>query len=466
MPVPWRTFFLSGALAFALLVGAGGRAVAAELTAAERTELERLLAQLNFDPGTVDGEIDADTRSAIRGYQDFAALEPNGEATPALLRELRQVASAFAEIAADAPEEAPRTPSKAAIADAVTPEAAPVPDASPEPEQTGSPGAQPAQPAPAESQVAQSQAAEPEPAQTQAPQSQAAEPESAGPQPAEAQPSEPEPKIAETGEAPSDVTVPEESTPEVTQGPDVASKRTPAAEPEAAPVSEAAQPGEAERPEAVAPAPSDRTEPESGTGQATADAAAPEAAQSPAPPAPAAKAASPERAPAAFDLGGVIARLKTATTMESPSDDGATPPAPPVGIQNSAIQAAALPGTVDGYRTFRQAYQTASAGDYDRAIDLYTQSIESGDLSVEDLAAAFYNRANAYHYRGALDYAIADYGRAIVNNPELPAAYYNRGYAYREIGDEAHAVADFKAARARGWERLGMRASDLPPPRP
>jgi len=461
MPVPWRTFFLSGALAFALLVGAGDRAVAAELTAAERTELERLLAQLNFDPGTVDGEIDANTRAAIRGYQDFAALEPNGEATPALLRELRQVASAFAEIAADAPEKAADTPSKAAIADAVTPEAAPVPDSSPELEQTGSPGAQPAQPAPAESQAAQSQAA-----QSQAAQSQAAEPEPAGRQPAEVQPSEPEPKIAETGETPSDVTVPEEPTPEVTQGPDVASERAPAAEPEAAPVSEAAQPGEAELPEAVAPAPSDRTEPESGTGQATADAAAPEAAQSPAPPAPAAKAASPEPAAAAFDLGGVIARLKTATTMESPSDLGATPPAPPVGIQNSAIQAAALPGTVDGYRTFRQAYQTASAGDYDRAIDLYTQSIESGDLSVEDLAAAFYNRANAYHYRGALDYAIADYGRAIVNNPELPAAYYNRGYAYREIGDEAHAVADFKAARARGWERLGMRASDLPPPRP
>jgi tetratricopeptide (TPR) repeat protein len=141
------------------------------------------------------------------------------------------------------------------------------------------------------------------------------------------------------------------------------------------------------------------------------------------------------------------------------------PPAPPADAPRPAVQAAALPGTVDGYRAFRRAYQTSSAGDLGQAIAFYTQSIESGDLSVEDLALAFYNRANAYHGRGALAYAIADYDRAIVNDPELPAAYYNRGVAYRALGDEARAQADFAAARARGWDRSGGRAADLPPPR-
>lgn len=68
------TVFLGTALSIAALGAAGGSPAAAELSAAERTELERLLAGLSFDPGPVDGEIDDETRAAIRGYQEFAAL--------------------------------------------------------------------------------------------------------------------------------------------------------------------------------------------------------------------------------------------------------------------------------------------------------------------------------------------------------------------------------------------------------
>jgi len=476
MLVPWRKNFLNSVLAVGLIAGAGGVGAAAELTAAERTELEQLLAQLNFDPGSVDGEIDGDTRAAIRGYQEFAALEPSGEATTALLRELRQVASVFAEIATDAQPGPGDARAEVAVPDAATAQTVPAPGVNREPDPADGvqPDSQPAQPQSAESQVLQSQADVP----------QDPDPETVATWPAEAQSPQPAPQIVATGEIARDATMPEKPTPKVAQVANVAPESDPMPEPEAAP--EADQPGNTKLAEPVTPEISQAPEVGSETGSAGGEvpatkalqdtpetvAMAPakpaEAARAPqsgqesaAPPAPATALATPQKTPAEFDLGGVIARLKTVPTMNSQPERAALAQS-----RGAVAMQAALPGTVDGYRAFREAYRTTGIGDHDRAIDLYTQAIESGDLSVEDLASAFYNRANAYQYRGALEYAIADYDRAIVNNPELPAAYYNRGFAYRAIGEETRAVADFKAARARGWERLGARASDLPPPRP
>lgn len=69
-----------------------------ELGLEEARELESLLADLNFDPGAVDGVIDGRTRTAISLYQEFAALPVDGEPGPKLLAELRQVVQAFAQI--------------------------------------------------------------------------------------------------------------------------------------------------------------------------------------------------------------------------------------------------------------------------------------------------------------------------------------------------------------------------------
>ncbi|HSR71663.1 MAG TPA: tetratricopeptide repeat protein, partial [Kiloniellales bacterium] len=91
--------------------------------------------------------------------------------------------------------------------------------------------------------------------------------------------------------------------------------------------------------------------------------------------------------------------------------------------------------------------------------------IESESLTLQHQAQAHYNRANAYHYSGAYEKAVEDYSEAIRNNPQFPGAFYNRGFAHQARGDETAALADFSAARDLGWQRLGVRAPDVPPPR-
>lgn len=83
---------------------------AEKLDQAQRLEVETLLDKLGFDPGKVDGIFDDDTRFALRAYQDFAALTPDGEADVQLLRELRSVAAAVADLP---PVEGPEEPTAA-----------------------------------------------------------------------------------------------------------------------------------------------------------------------------------------------------------------------------------------------------------------------------------------------------------------------------------------------------------------
>ena len=60
------------------------------LTQAERRELQALLRRRGFDAGPVDGVIGRGTAAAIRAYQEARGLPVNGQASPALLRALRQ----------------------------------------------------------------------------------------------------------------------------------------------------------------------------------------------------------------------------------------------------------------------------------------------------------------------------------------------------------------------------------------
>ncbi len=78
----------------------------AALNKSEIHELEDLLAHLGFDPGSVDGVLDARTRTAIKGYQDLAALPVTGQASWDLLDELRGVTDALDGVRI--PEGAPR----------------------------------------------------------------------------------------------------------------------------------------------------------------------------------------------------------------------------------------------------------------------------------------------------------------------------------------------------------------------
>jgi hypothetical protein len=90
----WIGFLGGGAiLVLAILIAIGiwlfaGRS-ASQLTDAELTEIEQLLDQLGFPPGSVDGAIDEQSRNAIRDFQVTAGLEVDGAPGSALLDELR-----------------------------------------------------------------------------------------------------------------------------------------------------------------------------------------------------------------------------------------------------------------------------------------------------------------------------------------------------------------------------------------
>ncbi len=566
---------------------------AAELSLEQVREIERLLAELNFDPGEIDGVIDGRTRTAIELYQAFAALPVDGAPSAALLAELRQVAQAFADMKAAQAPVAAEAPAPAAPGVALTQAAEPV-----RPKHAVS-GTIAVAPEPPETEVAQvPQAAEPEPepaavSEAPAPEKSPAEPEPVSEPPvAENRVAEPEADAEAAAEKP----VPEADAeaenrmaenrvaePEA-DAEAAAEKPVPEAEPGVVAGSEAgAQDAQAPASGAPAERPAAFSEPQaaqvsaepepaavagSGAGSQEARASVSDApAEQPAAAADAqaaAVASEPEPAPAEpaetdkvrFDLDNMIARLvqkdgaaavasedrpdrdlvlalqrhlarigldpgpldgqagaRTTQAIESyqrarglavdgrPSQEllerlererpdevspggeatddqtsQAVPSAPgePKFELRNAETAAKFPAAsvaaglraVDGYDAFKKGYAAAEAGDYDLAIEFYTRAIEGGDLALAHLADAFYNRANARSYKGAVEFAIADYSSAIVNNPKFPGAYYNRGFALRANGQRTRALADFMKARALGLQRLGVRSPDAPPPRP
>ena len=441
----------------------------ADLGADDLAEVERLLAALNFDPGPIDGVVDDRTRTAIRLYQEFAALTPDGEPTDALLTELRAVVEVFGQM-------------KAAQADAK-----PVASTEPEPPLAEEPDRPVSESEP--------EAAPPAPADAPVPEAMEASVPEAAPDDATANVSdeavlaaisddvpsedaapvlESDPEIPETTER--DEPAPVDALEQTTAAPEPAADVEPEPEPEPnVPDASPEAPQEAaETTEAVTdtaapvPAATDAADEES--------AAPPVAEESTGPPVPQERPPTPE----GFDLNKVIARL-----VEKDDGDGDAPAEPaseqaaedaqqpetPAAEQTAAVppqpEAAATANAasdLSGYDAFKQGFVAARDGDLDQAIVYYSGAIESGDLTLEDIAAVLYNRANAYHYKGLFDQAIADYDAALSNKPNFPAAHYNRGFAFAAKGLRTRAVEDYQKARALGLQRLGVRSPDLAPP--
>jgi tetratricopeptide (TPR) repeat protein len=100
--------------------------------------------------------------------------------------------------------------------------------------------------------------------------------------------------------------------------------------------------------------------------------------------------------------------------------------------------------------------------DFDLAIDHCTAAIQSGELSDQDLAAAFHNRGLAYHHKKEYDRAIEDYDQAIRMGLTDADCFYRRGLAYFEKNDYNRAIQDLDqtlrldpdnaaALQKRGW---------------
>ena len=435
---PWRRFSLGGSLGAlclaalfmaALGLGPPAGARAAELGPEEAIELERLLAELNFDPGAIDGVIDGRTRTAIALYQEFAALAVDGEPGPKLLVELRQVVRAFAEInaaqavaaAASEPQPEPEPGPEAAAQSAPAPE----PEPEPEPEVAARPEPEPTSGFDLDHMIAR-----------------LVYKDGTGGAPAGAGPDrelvlavqrqlariglDPGPLDGQLGARTSEAIL-------VYQG----VRGLPAdGRPSRALLDRLAR-------EPDHPGRTGQGNGPSGGGLGSGPG-----------PDQTSRIATP----------GAIARLLGAA-------DGEKFPAPAAGAGAALGTSVMAPGpsaralaALDGYGAFKIAFAAAEVGDFARAIELYSRAIEGGDLALADLADAFYNRANARSYAQAYDFAIADYGAAIVNKPAFPGAYYNRGFAFKASGQRTRALADFMKARALGLQRLGVRAPDAPPP--
>ncbi len=83
------------------------------------------------------------------------------------------------------------------------------------------------------------------------------------------------------------------------------------------------------------------------------------------------------------------------------------------------------------------------AGDLDLAIASFTRCIDEGNLTMANMASAYYNRGNAYEQRGRYDQAIKDYNEVIYLDPGHGPAYVNRANAYQGKGDYDQAIQDY-----------------------
>jgi tetratricopeptide (TPR) repeat protein len=79
----------------------------------------------------------------------------------------------------------------------------------------------------------------------------------------------------------------------------------------------------------------------------------------------------------------------------------------------------------------------ASRGDYDLALEDYTQAIKLDP----NLAAAYFGRGNAYYHKDDYDWAIADYTQAIKLDPDDKYWGYNRLFnIYYDMGNYTNAL--------------------------
>ena len=96
----------------------------------------------------------------------------------------------------------------------------------------------------------------------------------------------------------------------------------------------------------------------------------------------------------------------------------------------------------DAYTEFHYGIADAEAGDYDKAIERYSRSIELN----EHQPGSYYNRGLSYGRKGEFDRAIRDFTRAIELDPDYAEAHINRGIARSAGGDYAHGIRDFSRA--------------------
>jgi lipoprotein NlpI len=101
----------------------------------------------------------------------------------------------------------------------------------------------------------------------------------------------------------------------------------------------------------------------------------------------------------------------------------------------------------DGNGDFGECLAAYFQHDYDTALALCSQALESGDLSNSQTANALNARGAVYaDGKGDYDKAIQDYDQAIRLKPDFAGAYNNRGNAYSGKGEYDRAIQSFEQA--------------------
>ncbi len=88
----------------------------------------------------------------------------------------------------------------------------------------------------------------------------------------------------------------------------------------------------------------------------------------------------------------------------------------------------------------KRAYENAVKGEYDLAVNDYSEAIKLNPKEV----SLFINRGRAHQNKKNYDLAIADYNTAIELNPKEATAYFNRGDSHEKKGNAPQAMSDYQ----------------------
>lgn len=128
-------------------------------------------------------------------------------------------------------------------------------------------------------------------------------------------------------------------------------------------------------------------------------------------------------------------------------------------IANLTRAAEFSPKSFAFYKTRGYAY--LEKGEYDRAIEDFNRVTK-----VSRIPRVFFSRGIAFHQKGDLGPAIADYTTAILARPEYPQALFRRGTAFQEQGQFEAARRDFSAACRLGLEPACLESGQEKHPTP
>ena len=99
-------------------------------------------------------------------------------------------------------------------------------------------------------------------------------------------------------------------------------------------------------------------------------------------------------------------------------------------------------GWAGGFEDLEAGIAAHKNQDLDKAIQLYTRAIASGELSQKNQVIAYNNRGLIWMLKENNDRAIADYTKAIELNPNYASAYKNRGFVWMLLGNNDKVIAD------------------------